>query len=438
MKPKHVWLLAFLMMLGLCRQSLGADIRELQARRQHAAHLFSDGVLLLHAKTERELTADGYREEAAFYYLTGLENAPGTILAIAGKRGETWLFVPPEEKKADAMRTPAAELPSVGIDHVADWKDLQSFLAAQGKVGAKFYYQPDVAMLPRNLSALGDNRAPGWIQELKRNFPLAEFQPVRVKLNTLLTVESPAEQAVSREAARATAAAFMAGMLAIHPGVSQRHVELAVVDACWREARGVSFWPWAMAGIHGVFPRPFESLTRYDHLNSTMQAGDLVRLDVGCEWQHYQGDFGRTVPVSGHFSQEQREVWNTFVAAYQAVARELKVGLTEDRAFDIWKAELLRHREAVKSALAQQAIATWSEPKNVPYWQMHTMNLDAGYIEGPLRAGMVIDFEPIASIGGQGYYLEDMFLIGSANAEVLTPGLPYTAEEIEAAMSRPR
>jgi Xaa-Pro aminopeptidase len=62
------------------------------------------------------------------------------------------------------------------------------------------------------------------------------------------------------------------------------------------------------------------------------------------------------------------------------------------------------------------------------------MNLAAGDIEGPLRAGMVVDFEPIASIGGQGYYLEDMFLITRDGAELLTPGVPYTAEEIESAM----
>ena len=81
-----------------------------------------------------------------------------------------------------------------------------------------------------------------------------------------------------------------------------------------------------MAGVNGVFPKPFESDTRYDHLNATMQAGDLVRLDVGCEWQHYQGDLGRTVPVSGHYTEEQREIWNMFVAAYQTGVKELHEG----------------------------------------------------------------------------------------------------------------
>ena len=114
----------------------------------------------------------------------------------------------------------------------------------------------------------------------------------------------------------------------------------------------------------------------------------------------------------------------------------MKEGLTEDQAFEIWRSELQRQGEAAKSSLAKEAVANWSERKNVPYWQMHTMNLGAGYIEGPLRAGMVIDFEPIVSIGGQGYYLEDMYLISKTGAELLTPGVPYTAEEIETFLAR--
>jgi len=161
-----------------------------------------------------------------------------------------------------------------------------------------------------------------------------------------------------------------------------------------------------------------------------------VRLDVGCEWGHYQGDLGRTIPVSGRYSTEQREIWNLFVAAYQAGVKQLREGRTEDQVFEAWRLQLLAHRDKVKSALAKQAIENWTERKNVPYWQMHTMNLDAGYIDGPLRSGMVIDFEPIASAGGQGYYLEDMFLITKDGAEKLTPGVPYSAEEIEEVLSR--
>lgn len=436
MRSTGLQVLAALAVLLSAVPAHAAGAAELRERRARAAQAFSDGVLLLHSRALTDFVSDGYREEAAFYYLTGLENSPQAILAIEGKTGQCWLFVPQKDARRTAEVEPGKPAEEkLGIDHVVEWGELEGFLEREIAQGAKLYYKPDVPVLPQNLTPAKDIRAPAWVQVLQQKWTTAEFQPVGVKLYTLMAVESPSERHDSEMAARATVSAFLAGMNAIHPGFSQRSVELAVVAACWKEARGVSFWPWAMSGANGVFPKPFESDSRYDHLDSRLQPGDLVRLDVGCEWNHYQGDLGRTIPVSGRFTDEQREVWNIFVAAYRAVARELKEGLTEEQCFEIWRTELLSHRDSAKSPLAQQAIASWSDRKNVPYWQMHTMNLDAGYIEGPLRAGMVIDFEPIASIGGQGYYLEDMYYIRKDGATVLTPGLPYTAVEIEAGMA---
>ena len=71
-----------------------------------------------------------------------------------------------------------------------------------------------------------------------------------------------------------------------------------------------------------------------------MKGGDLVRLDVGCESERYSGDLGRTVPVSGRFTAEQREIWNSFVAAYRAGVQSIREGATEDQVFAAWSAEL--------------------------------------------------------------------------------------------------
>ena len=435
--------LAWMLVLAICAttQAAAADRAEWNERRQRAAKAFADGVLLLHSRAAIESEADGYREDPAFYYLTGLENLQATILAIDGKSGESWLFVAEAKLYAGTVPAwgvkPGAEAAErLGFDHVVDWTELEKFLAARGENGGKVYYSRDEGQLPPNLLAGKDDREPSWVQLLQQRWPKLDFQPVGTKLYTLMAVQSASEQTAVRKAALATVVAISAGMRAIKPGVSQRNVEVAVEQACWRAgARGVSFWPWAMAGENSVFPKPFESMFRYDHLDSTMKAGDLVRLDVGCEWKHYQGDLGRTVPVSGKYSEEQREIWTIFVGAYQAGVKLLKEGSTEDQVFAAWAQELLRMRVSTKSALAKQAVETWSERKNVPYWQVHTMNLDAGFVDGPLRAGMTIDFEPIASIGGQGYYLEDMFLITKDSAERLTPVVPYSADEIEAVMA---
>lgn len=415
--------------------SWSADPGECRERRQHASKAFSDGVLLLHSKTTTNDADDGYREEPGFYYLTGLENSPSAILAIDGESGDSWLFLDP--KRSGDVRPGSEAERKLDIQHVADWRELDNFLTRRIATGAVIYYEPGPAMLPEVFSASEDRQMPAWVQVLQRKWPAGKFRSVDRKLEKLMAVESVSEQQASRVAALATAAAFAAGAKAVRPEISQREVELAVVETCWQSgARGVSFWPWAMAGANGVFPKPFESDTRYDHLDATLRAGDLMRLDVGCEWEHYQGDLGRTIPVSGRYTEEQREIWNIFVAAYQRVASRIKEGFTVDQAFEIWRSELRRRGEAARTSLAKEAVAKWSERRNVPYWQMHTMNLGVGYIEGPLRAGMVIDFEPIVSIGGQGYYLEDMYLVAKTGAELLTPGVPYSAEEIETFVTR--
>ncbi len=412
-------------------------------RRQRAAAEFRDGILLLHASSELDITADGFRQDPFFYYFTGLGNTVGAVLAIDGKSGESWLFLPSNPPFSRMGLQPEVQpgpeaAKRLGIEHVVDWSELEGFLASRAGQAPPLYYgdeQSRVAELPANLLSPKSPRAPIWLQMILQKWPAFAATEAWERIQALMAVQSAEEIAALRSAAKATEPALMAGMRAIRPGVSQRSVETVVESACWSAgAHGSSFWPWAMAGENAVFPKPFTSLARYDHLDQNMRAGDLVRLDVGCEQDHYIGDLGRTVPVSGHYDDDQRETWNIFVAAYHAGVLQLRDGVTVDQIFDAWRAELLRHRASAKTVLAQHAIDSWSDRKNAPFWQVHTTNLMPGRPVGPLRQGTTINFEPIVSVDGQGFFLEDMYLITKDGADRLTPGIPYSAEDIEAAM----
>ena len=412
-------------------------------RRQRAAAAFRDGILLFHASSGLDSSADGFRQNPYFYYFTGLGNTVGAVLAIDGKSSESWLFLPSKPPffriglQPEVQPGPEATK-RLGMEHVVDWSELEGFLASHAGQAPPLYYGDDLATfaeLPANLLSPKSPQAPIWLQVILQKWPAFEAKESGERIEALMAVQNAEETSALRSAAKATVTAVMAGMRAIRPGVSQRSVETVVENTCWSVgAHGSSFWPWAMAGENAVFPRPFTSLARYDHLNQNMRSGDLVRLDVGCEQDHYIGDLGRTVPVSGHYDDAQRETWNIFVAAYHAGVLALRDGAAVDQIFDAWRAELLRHRVSTKSLLAQRAIDSWSDRKNVPYWQVHTTNLMAGRPVGPLRQGTTINFEPIASVDGQGFFLEDMYLITRDGAELLTPGVPYSAEEIEAAM----
>ena len=320
--------LCVLMLLVSCASNIfAADNKEMHDRRQRAAAAFSDGILVIHARSSMEFTADGFRQDPAFYYFTGLENTVGAVFAIDGKSGESWLFLPTDPPFLKSGLQPEV-VPGVdaakrlGIEHVVDWSELVGFLAQRAASPLLLYYADDsltFSDLPPNL--LGQKAGvPLWAQAIHQKWPSIEMKEVGARVNALMAVQNPGEVSSLRSAGKATVSALMAGMRAIRTGVSQRTVESVVETACWNAgAHGSSFWPWAMAGENAVFPRPFNSFARYDHLNVTMRSGDLVRLDVGCEWDHYQGDLGRTVPVSGHYSDDEREIWNIFVAAYRVL-----------------------------------------------------------------------------------------------------------------------
>src|ERR1035438_6854017 len=417
------------------------DSAAMSARRKRAANAFHDGILMVHALSRLDLAVDGFRQDPYFYYLTGLENTVGAIFALDGKTAESWLFLPdhpPYQKRGlqpEALPGPEAAS-RLGIDHVVDWSEFDGFLSRQAASSPHIFYADDGAAypeLPTNLLNAKVAQAPLWIQAILQKYPAIEIKEASDDLNALMFVQDAAEMVALRSAAKSTVTALLAGLRTIRPGVSQRVVESSVENSCWNTgAHGTDFWPWAFSGENAVFPRPFFSAAVYDHLNTQMRAGDLVRLDVGCEWQHYQGDLGRTIPASGHYTDDQRETWTVFVAAYNAGVAALRAGVTVDQVFHAWRSELLKHRAAAKSTLAQHAIDSWSKRENVPFWQIHATNLVAARPPATLPAGMTINFEPIASVDGRGFFLEDMFLITQDGAELLTPGVPYSAEEIEA------
>jgi len=353
------------LLLTTVAPAFGSDAAAFRGRCQRVGSAFRDGIDLIHAVPRMDIALDGYRQDPYFYYLTGQENAVGAILGIEGKSGESWLFLPSHPPFAKyGLKPPIAPGPGAsqqtGIDHVVDWTELSTFLAARAPTSPTLYYAVDglaaFEEVPPNLSGSNAGSAPAWLQLILASWPSFTAKDVTDALNNLMAVQDPEEIANLRSVAESTVVAIQSGMQAIRPGISQRAVESAVESACWSAgAHGSNFWPWVMSGENAAFPKPLASLADYDHLNRQMQSGELVRLDVGCEYKHYLGDLGRTVPVSGHYANDQRETWNIFVAAYRKAVTALREGVKVDDVYAAWSKELLAHRATAKTPLAQHA-----------------------------------------------------------------------------------
>jgi Xaa-Pro dipeptidase len=55
--------------------------------------------------------------------------------------------------------------------------------------------------------------------------------------------------------------------------------------------------------------------------------GELVLIDVGCEYQCYASDNTRTVPANGKFSEDQKKVYQAVLNANKAVIEQAKPGV---------------------------------------------------------------------------------------------------------------
>jgi Xaa-Pro aminopeptidase len=151
------------------------------------------------------------------------------------------------------------------------------------------------------------------------------------------------------------------------------------------------------------------------------------------------GDVGRTAPVSGHFTAEQREAWDLFVAAYRAGLAAVRPGRTAGDVLVAWQGEIARRRPALVSAFARETAEQALDSAGTRWWQIHGVGVAPGEdLVDTLRAGQVVAFEPILTVGGVGLYLEDVLLVTPTGAEVLTSGLPYSATEIERVMRAAR
>ena len=392
----------------------------------------------------------GFRQNAQFYYLTGLENAVGALLVMDSRRHESWLFVPASGQLpgfGSLMHPPYAYVElgqasarRLGLDHVVTWDEFAPF------VDRRLAEDPSLVMRgpfsndgPGTTAAvlIGKDEVRLWESVLRARWPQAQFGPMP-EARALRAIKDADEVEALRRVALSSSAALRAGLAALRPGRRQRDAEVDVVAACVRAgADAISFWPWLMTGSNSKIEMALQSLADRRFLDRRMGAGELARVDVGCAQDHYEGDVGRTAPVNGRFDPGQREAWDLFVAAYRAGLDAIKPGKTSKDVFAAWQLEFQRRRPQLRTAFARRTAAVALSKDAEKFWQIHGVGLESaeGFVD-KISVGQVFAFEPILTVDGVGLYLEDMILVTPAGAEVLTRGLPYTSFEIEAAMRR--
>ena len=414
-----------------------------RARRVALAEELKGGVAVLFAAEESELDFMPYRQDSDFYYLTGW-NEPGAALMIvsdapqaaATRAYREILFLPARDLHMEAYTgakmdaaTPGVER-AAGVDEVEAMTELPAVLnrliLADHALAGNLWTQPDsasaAALLRFTAATLGTGEPPQPHDITSLVMPLRQ-------------IKDDGEIALIKQASKASMVAQKVIMQWwVKPGITERTIAGAMT-AVWMEngCERPAYAPIVGSG-------PNSTILHYSNNDRTMQDGDLLLVDAACEFSMYAADITRTVPVNGHFTARQREIYNIVLGAQQAAIDAFVAGKSSINDRD-------RKDPNSLDTVAYNYINTHGKDLHGQplgkYWLHglgHMMGIDVhdpGNYPVTLKPGMVFTIEPGVYIPEEkiGIRIECDFLVTSDGKLMdLDADLPHTADAIEAVM----
>ena len=422
-------------------------------RRKRLQTQMQRGIAVIPTAPEVVRNADAhydYRHDSHFYYLTGFSEPDAVVVLVAGEKMQTILFC--REKNAerevwDGFRYgPDAASEKFGFDAAYPIAQLDE------KLNELMGNQP-VLYYPIGADASWDARIIKLREAVKAKARSGirapdEIRDVRQLLNEMRLIKDVQEQDIMRRAAKISCEAHRRAMRFTRPGQHEYEVEAELLhEFCRHGARQPAYTSIVAGGANAC-------TLHYVGNNASLNAGDLLLIDAGCELGGYASDITRTFPVNGRFSAAQKDVYEIVLAAQAAAIHAAQPGRLWNAPHEAALRILARGFIDLKlcSGSVESVLETESYKQFYMHRTGHWLGMDVHdvgeYKSGeqwrPLQPGMVLTVEPGCYIRPTdgipkelwniGIRIEDDVLITARGSEVLTLDAPKTVKDIEEVM----
>lgn len=375
-----------------------------------------------------------YRQDADYLYITGCQQ-PGGI-AVLGHEIGLCMFMP-----EPTLHDVTWEGNTAGVKEA-----LEVFKADQALPMSKLYQ-----MLPSFLE--GSTEVLHNVKTATRTYmDLESFQKAVSKgkakdLSTytheLRWVKSPAEIKLMREAASIACQAQLQTMFHSrtypHEGMMAAKVDY---ECRMRGAQRMAFNPVVGGGPNG-------SVIHYSRNDRKVNNGELVLMDIGCEFHGYVSDMTRTWPPSGRFLPAHVDLYDLIVETNKECIKLCKPGISirqihEKSVERLYKG--LKEIGILKDRASSYRTYNELNPTSIGhYLGMDVHDCSTISADRPLQPGVVITIEPGIYIPssfnvperyqGVGIRIEDEVLITDSGYEVLTGSMPKEISHIESLLN---
>jgi Xaa-Pro dipeptidase len=283
---------------------------------------------------------------------------------------------------------------------------LQGFLRVPGEVQCWEEHENPYQLCASLLAGLGsrnigiDESTPFFIADgLRQAIPACSFHSATPVTAGCRMHKSAAELALMQRAKDMTLQVHKAAARILRPGISTTEVS-AFIDAAHRKvgAPAGSYFCIVLFGPDSAFPHGVAQ-------PKTLDEGDMVLIDTGCQLHGYISDITRSY-VFGEPTAQQREIWDLEKAAQQAAFAAAQIGVACGRVDD-----------AARAVLAAAGLGPDYALPGLPHRTGHGIGLDIHewpYLvrgnDTPLALGMCFSNEPMICVPGAfGVRHEDHF-----------------------------
>lgn len=395
-----------------------------------------------------------YRQDSDFYYLTGFEEPEALVVLIPGRpQGEYIIFCREFDETMALWTGRHAGLDgskkTYGADDAFPIDDLDDILPGLLENKGRVFY-------PMGRSNELDHQLLEWVNQIRTRIRSGAHGPVEfVSLEHILhdmrLFKSAEEVRLMRKAAKVSAKGHIRAMQTTRPGLFEYQIEAELLHDFARNGMRSTAYPSIVAGGDNA------CVLHYTENADKLKPGDLLLIDAGAENQYYAADITRTFPVSGHFSDAQRMIYELVLDAQTAAIEQVRPGNhwndPHDAAVKVLTKGLVRLgllKGRVAKLIKDEAYKKFYMHRTGHWLGMDVHDVGDYKVDGEwrmLEPGMVLTVEPGLYIPkgckkvdkkwhGIGVRIEDDVLVKKDGYEVLSVDVPKTVNEIEQIMEQ--
>jgi Xaa-Pro aminopeptidase len=401
-------------------------------RRQNLVKKMSDGIILFLGNVDSPMNyADNtfyFRQDSSFLYFFGLD-FQNLAAIIDTDSGEEFIFGDDVHIEDIIWMGPQISLSEkaakVGITHTEPSKNLFAHIEKAISLGRRIHFLPPY----RAENKLLLNELLGISVSKLKAYSSSELIKAIVSLRS---VKEEQEIAEIRKACEVGYQMHITAMKMARAGVWEQTIAGTI--------EGIANSGGGMVSFPVILSQNGETLHNHDH-SQNLENGRLLLVDAGAELgSHYASDFTRTIPVSGKFTQKQREIYEIVLAANNHARSLTKPGST-------YLSVHLAAAEVIASGLkdlglmkgdVKEAVANGAHAMFMPHGLGHMLGLDVHDMEdlGQIYVGYDDEIRPVDQFGTaylrMGRRLQPGFVITNEPGIYFIPALieKWKAEKI--------